>query len=134
MPKGACEVGILIGYDCSKALAPCDVINPPPGDTEGPFGQKTVLGWGIVGVISQPSDSKTDLIGYSHRIAAKQVTESQIALQRHIMRDSPQHHRKPRPPHSRKEELVDNKVLDINWATKRNLSKSSDSQQSPNLY
>ena len=35
MPKGACEVGILIGYDCSKALAPCGVITPPPPPPRG---------------------------------------------------------------------------------------------------
>ena len=79
MPKGACEVGLLIGYDCYKALAPCDVITPPE-DTEGPFGQKTRLGWGIVGVIRQPTTIESDPVGYSHRIAASQITGSQIVV------------------------------------------------------
>ena len=99
---------------------------------EGPFRPKNSTWdgalWGSLGQFFR--SSKTDLIGHSHRIAAKQVTKSQIALQRRIVRDSPQHHRKPRPPHSRKEELVDNKVLDINRVSKRKLSKSSHSQQS----
>ena len=81
MPKGVCEVGILIGYDCSKALVPYDVITPPE-DTEGPFGQRTLLGWGIVGVISQPTVSESDSIGYSHRIVANQITGSQIVIPR----------------------------------------------------
>ena len=79
MPRGACEVGLLIGYDCSKALAPCDVITPPD-DTEGPFGQKTRLGWGIVGVIRPPAATESDPVGYSHRIVASQITGSQIVI------------------------------------------------------
>ena len=126
MPKGACEVGILIGYDCSKALAPCDVISPP-GDTEGPFGQKTVLGWGIVGVISQPSESKTDLIGHSHRIAAKQVTESESVLQRRTMKDPLQDHCTPRPS---KKKRLDNRTSDGNRVLKRKLTRNFDYKSS----
>ena len=46
MPKSEIDIGLLIGYNCPRALAPRDVI-PPEG--EGPFAQKTSLGWGIVG-------------------------------------------------------------------------------------
>ncbi|KAJ8369824.1 hypothetical protein SKAU_G00098520 [Synaphobranchus kaupii] len=41
-----CEVGLLIGYDCSRALAPRHVITG--GDYE-PYAIKTDLGWSIVG-------------------------------------------------------------------------------------
>ena len=43
-----CEVGLLIDFNYSKCLIPCEVI-PPVGD--GPFVQKTDLGWGIVGIV-----------------------------------------------------------------------------------
>jgi hypothetical protein len=49
MPKSTCGVGLLIGYNCSRALAPREVIPPVAC---GPFAQRTDLGWGIVGLIS----------------------------------------------------------------------------------
>jgi hypothetical protein len=48
MPKSDCDIGLLLGYNCPRALAPRDVI-PPEGD--GPFAQKTDLGWRIVGSV-----------------------------------------------------------------------------------
>ena len=41
-----CEVGLLIGYDCSAALAPRRTII---GDDGQPYAVKTDLGWSIVG-------------------------------------------------------------------------------------
>ena len=41
-----CDVGLLIGYNCPRALVPGEVI--PPVNNE-PYGQRTDLGWGIVG-------------------------------------------------------------------------------------
>ena len=38
-------VGLLIGYNCTRALAPREVI----ANDSGPFAQRTDLGWGIVG-------------------------------------------------------------------------------------
>ena len=70
LPLQACEIGLLIGYNCAKALMPRDVIAP---DGEGPYAQKTDLGWGIVGIV-EGGDS--DSIGYSHNILAYQVPSS----------------------------------------------------------
>ena len=81
VPKLDCEVGALIGYDCPQALQPREVISAARG-SNGPFGQKTDLGWGIVGIISSPGGQDADAIGYSHRIMASQVTGSQIVLRR----------------------------------------------------
>ena len=81
VPVMNCEVGILIGYNCSTAQVPIRVISEGK-TTGGPFGQETVLGWGIVGVISQTDNDSADRIGYSHRIIANQVTGSQIVLQK----------------------------------------------------
>ena len=80
-PKLNLEVGILIGYDCPEALFPREVINAPKS-TGGPFGQKSDLGWGIVGTIGKPEKDNIDQIGVSHRIVAKHDTGSQIVLQK----------------------------------------------------
>ncbi|XP_050404672.1 uncharacterized protein LOC126820632 [Patella vulgata] len=69
VPLKDVDAGLLIGYDCARALAPREVI-PPVGD--GPFAQRTDLGWGIVGVID-PSPSDIDFIGVSHTTLAYPV-------------------------------------------------------------
>ena len=63
VPEMECEVGLLIGYDCAQALVPREVIPHPTN--HGPYGQKTDLGWSVVGVVSLLDD---DPIGTSHRI------------------------------------------------------------------
>ena len=62
-------VALLIGYNCPQALLPREVIPHPDG---GPYGQKTDLGWGIVG-ISHIQQNTDDLFGTSHRILASQT-------------------------------------------------------------
>lgn len=75
LPLNDCEVGLLIGYNCSKALVPRvprDVIVPAD---DGPYGQRTDLGWGIVGIVdscTQGIDIR-DPIGTSHRIVLRDV-------------------------------------------------------------
>ena len=67
MPLNDCKVALLIGYNCSKALVPREVI-PPSGN--GPYAERTDLGWGIVGIID-PNQVEVDMhdpIGASHRI------------------------------------------------------------------
>ena len=56
------EVGLLIGYNCPRALLPREVVPAPCSD--GPYGQRTDLGWGIVGVIDQSESN----CSYSHRV------------------------------------------------------------------
>ena len=53
MPKSNCGVGLLLGYNCPRALTPRDVI---PSEGEGPFAQRTDLGWGIIGLVKDDSD------------------------------------------------------------------------------
>ena len=71
-PVQDCEVGLLIGYNCAKALIPRVVIAP---EIDGPFAQKTDLGWGIVGITSQESvfEDESDPIGVSHHVTVCQV-------------------------------------------------------------
>ena len=60
------EVGLLIGFNCSQALAPYRVILGEDGE---PYGQKSVLGWSIVGSPSA-EDQKCSVC---HRISFKEI-------------------------------------------------------------
>ncbi len=62
LSPGDIRVGLLIGYNCPKALAPKEVILP---ESDGPLGQRTELCWGIVGLHGLMAD-ETDPIGVSH--------------------------------------------------------------------
>ena len=68
-PLKDCDVGLLIGYNCTDALVPLEVI---PSQNNGPFAQKTLLGWGIVGTIDM-SVNDEDVFGCSHRVVAESV-------------------------------------------------------------
>ena len=65
-----CEVGLLIGYNCPKALLSRDVIS---GSEDQPYALKSAFGWSIVGY-SNIDLEHDDEIGLSHRIITKQVT------------------------------------------------------------
>ena len=61
-----CVVGMLVGYDCSEALAPIDVIR---GEGAQPYGVKTELGWSIVGKVTATEES------ISHHIMTMTIPE-----------------------------------------------------------
>lgn len=68
-PLKDCEVGLLIGYNCSRATAPRQVIL---GGDEEPYAVHTDLGWSIVGRSSQ----RHSLLSESrlcHRISIKEL-------------------------------------------------------------
>ncbi|KAL7874933.1 hypothetical protein SRHO_G00059030 [Serrasalmus rhombeus] len=67
-----CDVGLLIGYNCSQALLPREIVS---GKDDEPFAVRTHLGWSIVGRVN-PCVDYGDAIGSSHRIIVKQVTPS----------------------------------------------------------
>lgn len=75
LPLQDCEVGLLIGYNCAQALMPREVIAP---DTNGPYAQRTDLGWGIVGVVAGEASNGPvlDDVGVSHRILVCEVEKS----------------------------------------------------------
>ena len=60
-----CNVGLLIGYDCSQALTPREVI---AGKSNEPYGIRTDLGWSIVGTANVNSGRS-----FCHRVAVKEV-------------------------------------------------------------
>ncbi|XP_067332746.1 uncharacterized protein [Channa argus] len=64
-----CDVGLLIGYDCSQALLPREVV---AGKDNEPFAQRTDLGWSIIGHVN-PCIDYGDTIGGSHTMVVKQV-------------------------------------------------------------
>lgn len=51
----SCPVGLLIGYDCAKALKLKQVIS---GEDYDPYAVKTALGWSIVGSVKPWTTSK----------------------------------------------------------------------------
>ena len=68
-PLKDCEAGLLIGYNCSRAMAPRQVI---VGGNEEPYAIRTDLGWSIVGRSSQGHDSLSR--GHlCHRITVKEL-------------------------------------------------------------
>jgi len=75
MPLQNIDVGILIGYDCSQALIPREVVTSPG---HGPFAQRTDLGWGIIGMVDPSQvEEDTDGIGHSYQILTCDVKDSQ---------------------------------------------------------
>ncbi|XP_048846374.1 uncharacterized protein LOC125717469 [Brienomyrus brachyistius] len=64
-----CPVGLLIGYDCSRALKPRQVIS---GEEFEPYAVKTDLGWSIVGSKTSHNSSR-DVTGLCHRISVKEL-------------------------------------------------------------
>ncbi|KAL1268410.1 hypothetical protein QQF64_033773 [Cirrhinus molitorella] len=64
-----CPVGLLIGYDCPRALKPTQVIS---GKDHEPYAVKTDLGWSIVGSITSNNFSR-NVPGFCHRIYLKEL-------------------------------------------------------------
>ena len=59
-----CDIGLLVGYDCPRALAPREVI---PGFDDGPYAVRTDLGWSIVGVLEAEVFQDEYDVTYNHR-------------------------------------------------------------------
>ncbi|XP_064632518.1 uncharacterized protein LOC135490878 [Lineus longissimus] len=72
-PLQNCDVRLLIGYNCSQALLPREVVSSPDG--EKPFAQRTDLGWSIIGP-GQINEDLSDNMGTSHRVVTCEVPQS----------------------------------------------------------
>lgn len=68
-----CDVGLLIGYNCPRALLPLEVSCGKSQDE--PYAVYTPLGWSIVGKILSSGKERTDEIGLSHRISCHEVPQ-----------------------------------------------------------
>ena len=62
-------VGLLIGYDCVRALKPIQVIS---GENSDPYAVKTELGWSIVGSRTALASSRNST-GFCHRVTVKEL-------------------------------------------------------------
>ena len=70
-----------IGYNCTKAFTPWDIIAPTGN---GPYRQRTDLGWGIVGNAETAwNDMDRDNVGISHHIVVKD-TAKDLTLARNV--------------------------------------------------
>ena len=67
------EIGTLIGANCIKALEPLEIIS---SRNDGPYAQRTKLGWCIVGPIINKSSNKS--VKCNH-IAVKDVISGKVA-------------------------------------------------------
>ncbi len=67
-PLQDCDVALLIGYNCSRSMAPREVII---GGDEEPYDIRTDLGWSIVGCSSSHSDTFR-VSRLCHRITVKE--------------------------------------------------------------
>ncbi|XP_068089941.1 uncharacterized protein [Hyperolius riggenbachi] len=67
-PLMDCGVGLLIGYDCSRAFVPRQIIT---GNDYEPYAIKTDLGWSIVG--SSQSLYPKQVKGLCHRVSVKEI-------------------------------------------------------------
>ena len=68
------EIGLLIGFNCSIALLPREVVIA--GDND-PYAMRTILGWGVVGIV----DKNTCNINNEHfsfRTQVKEITNNQV--------------------------------------------------------
>ena len=68
-PMQDCCVGLLIGYNCPRALAP---LNCVIGDNDEPYAIETELGWSIVGGTSTSE-------GTAHRTRTEEITAADLA-------------------------------------------------------
>ena len=76
LPLQECKIGLLIGYNCPQALEPKEIV---PADGVGPYGQRSVLGWGMVGLIN-PAETPVDTLGFSHHTRSVEGAESTLVM------------------------------------------------------
>lgn len=72
-PLLKCSIGMLIGYDCSDALAPRQMVT---GERGQPFAILTDLGWSIVGGSCVPEPNTAMAI--THRIKAREISTDEV--------------------------------------------------------
>ena len=85
-PLQDCEVGLLIGYNCSQALVPREVVS---GNDNQPYAQRTDLGWSIVGCGNCCEDNG-NANGISHHNIVRQVKETTPSDRKVLKSDSSQ--------------------------------------------
>ena len=77
IPLNSCEVGLLIGYNNARALAPREVIT---GTKDEPYAIRTDLGWSVVGVVDHNSVATEDVYGNSHKVVSFDATSDKVNI------------------------------------------------------
>ena len=76
-------VGLLIGANCTKAIKPREVI---PGADDDPYAVRTMLGWGIIGVIHQSIiDSQENSHCSCNCIVSREIEDSLMKTVSHVV-------------------------------------------------
>ena len=70
-PLQSCEIAMLIGFNCPDASLPLKVIK---GKTSQPHAIKTILGWSIVGGVSDGSSN----LQFAHRVSTQELNSEEI--------------------------------------------------------
>ena len=69
------EIGLLIGFNCSAALLPREIV--ANGDND-PYAMKTSLGWGVTGPIGKTTDTSPDKHHFSFRTHVQELSQMQV--------------------------------------------------------
>ena len=67
------EIGLLLGFNCSAALLPKQVISA--GDNE-PYAVKTLLGWGVTGIMDHSKAEHS--VHFSFKTSVKEINPLQV--------------------------------------------------------
>ncbi|KAL8610702.1 hypothetical protein ACOMHN_047271 [Nucella lapillus] len=77
-----CPVGLLIGYNCSEALMPKQVVQ---SENNKPFAIETRLGWSVIGGCCE--SDLFDSFGNSHHVILKEVSnQKEVETVAHVYR------------------------------------------------
>ena len=76
-------MGLLIGANCTKAIKPREVI---PGANDDPYAVRTMLGWGVIGVINQSIiDSQENSHCSCNCIVSREIEDSFVKTVSHVV-------------------------------------------------
>jgi hypothetical protein len=77
------EIGLLIGTNCLRAIKPLEIV---PGELDDPYGVRTALGWGVVGVMGRPECMSSccdchivQISRFTFRTHAREVSPVEVA-------------------------------------------------------
>ncbi|XP_043200214.1 uncharacterized protein LOC122369489 [Amphibalanus amphitrite] len=85
VPQSDADIGLLLGVNCPRIIKPREVI---PGEEDDPWAVRTLLGWGIVGLISKSEpkgcfyvgsgDERKKLCHFAYRTRVKDVSLREV--------------------------------------------------------
>ena len=73
-PLQSCDIALLIGFNCSRASLPVNVVESENEDDCLPYAVETVLGWAVIG----GEDPSTAALRTVNRITTEELTDAEI--------------------------------------------------------